>query len=400
MRILQLCHKPPFPPIDGGTKAMHYLTKGLLGLGHEVKVICLSTPKHPLDMSKVPNDLRKRTGIEGVFVDTSMNIVDMFTDLITMDNYNISRFFSPDLDIRLIQILSKEKFDIIHLESLFMTPYLQNIRRYSNAPVILRSHNQEYLIQERLARNEKNILFRPYRKFLARQLKDHEMGVLHRVDAVAAISDEDAAKFKEYHAELKVKTIPFGVDLADYPVEPYRDGETTEFFHLGSMDWAPNEEGVRWLVENIWPKVVANEPNARLNLAGNRMPEDLMDLELPGLKVKGRVSSARAFMNASDVMVVPLFSAGGMRVKIIEGMALGKAIISTPVGAEGIDHEHGKNIMIAKNHSEFIEHMITLARDPELRNRIGLEGRKLISRCYDNRRIVSDLVDFYKEVGE
>ncbi|HNK42485.1 MAG TPA: hypothetical protein PL002_14960, partial [Flavobacteriales bacterium] len=151
MRVLQLCHKPPFPSVDGGTKAMHGITMGLLNTGHSVKVLTICTPKHPLDTAAIPKDYREATGIEGIFTDTSINIVDAFTDLVTADNYNISRFFSPDMDIRLIRLLSEETFDVVLLESLFTTPYLPTIRRYSKARIVLRSHNLEHVIQERLA---------------------------------------------------------------------------------------------------------------------------------------------------------------------------------------------------------------------------------------------------------
>ncbi len=142
---------------------MHNITRGLLAAGHSVKVLCLSTPKHPLVLDEIPADFREGTSIEGVFVDTSLNVVDAFTDLITAENYNVSRFFSPDLDIRLIRLLSQETFDIVQLESLFMTPYIPNIRRYSRAPIVLRSHNLEHVLQERIATGERHFLKKPYR---------------------------------------------------------------------------------------------------------------------------------------------------------------------------------------------------------------------------------------------
>ena len=183
MRILQLCNKPPYPPIDGGCKAMHGLTMGLIDNGHQVKVLCIATPKHPFDRSAMPADYLERTGIEGIFTDTGLNIVDAFTDLVTADNYNISRFFSPDMDIRLIRLLSAEAFDVVLLESLFMTPYIATIRRYTKAPIVLRSHNLEHVIQERIAHGERHPLKKPYRRFLARQLKAYEIAVLDRVTA-------------------------------------------------------------------------------------------------------------------------------------------------------------------------------------------------------------------------
>ncbi|MCB0782701.1 MAG: glycosyltransferase, partial [Flavobacteriales bacterium] len=210
MRVLQLCHKPPCPPVDGGSKAMHNLTTGLLKAGHEVVVRCISTPKHPMRTGEIPEAYRRSTDVRAVFVDTSLNIVDAFTDLITADNYNLSRFFSPDMDIELIRTLSGSRFDIILLESLFMTPYIATVRRYTQAPIVLRSHNLEHVVQERIAQGERNPLKRPYRRFLAKQLRDHELAVLERIDGVAAISSSDLAHFRAQHAELPMCTIPFG----------------------------------------------------------------------------------------------------------------------------------------------------------------------------------------------
>lgn len=395
MRILQLCNKPPYPPIDGGSKAMHNLTRGLLAAGHSVKVLCISTPKNMLDPKQIPADYQKKTRIEGVFVDTSVNVVDAFTDLLTADNYNISRFFSPDVDIRLIRLLSEEEFDVVQLESLFMTPYIPTIRRYSKASIVLRSHNLEHVIQSRIATGEKNFLKRPYRKFLAKQLEEYEMAVLDRVDAVAAISPSDAQHFAEHGTRTPIATIPFAVEPSEYVMDERTKAGHVTFFHLGSMDWLPNEEGIRWLLEAVWPKVLAKRPKARLDLAGNKMPSDLLKREVEGVNIRGRVKNALTFMRDRQVMVVPLFSAGGMRVKIIEGMALGKPVISTPIGAEGIDYTEGLNILIARNADEFAEHIISLDEAPDYMRMLGSEARKLIETRYADERIVKDLVDLY-----
>lgn len=379
---------------------MHNLTKGLLQLGHAVKVLCISTPKQPLLLDQVPADHAEQTRMEGVFVDTTVNIVDAFTDLITADNYNISRFFSPDMDIRLIRLLTEEQFDVVQLESLFMTPYIPTIRRYTNARIVLRSHNLEHVIQDRIATGERNIIKRPYRRFLANQLKAYEMEVLERVDGVAAISPSDAEHFLEHCSSTPVDTIPFGVDPQDYTFDTQRKPKKPEFFHLGSMDWLPNEEGVRWLLNSVWPKVIKKRPDARLHLAGNKMPQDLLDASFEGVKIKGRVKDAQAYMAAGDIMVVPLFSAGGMRVKIIEGMAMGKAIIATPIGAEGIAHTDGKNILLARTIPEFTDAILRLLDDPQLAATMGQEARKLVISKYANDRIVRDLVAFYERLGK
>jgi glycosyltransferase involved in cell wall biosynthesis len=375
---------------------MHGITMGLLNAGHEVKVLCICTPKHPLDTAAMPKEYREATNIEGIFTDTSLNIVDAFTDLITSDNYNISRFFSPDMDIRLIRLLSAEQFDVVLLESLFATPYLPTIRRYSQASIVLRSHNLEHIIQERMANSETNVFKKPYRRFLAKQLKTYEVAVLDRVDGVAAITPADAEHFAGHGSKTRITTIPFGVDPDDYPAtEP---SGAPVFFHLGSMDWLPNEEGIRWLLANVWPKVIKAHPKAKLHLAGNKMPKDLLALEMPGLHVNGRVPDADMYMSKRHVMVVPLFSAGGMRVKIIEGMAMGKCVISTPVGAEGIACTDGEDILLARTATEMAERIGSIIEGPERARTIGTAARELVRKLYSNDRIVRDLIAFFRDL--
>jgi len=397
MRILQLCNKPPHPPIDGGAKAMLTLAKGLLRAGHEVKVLAISTPKHPLTPASIPQDLMADTRMEGIFVDTSINLVDAFTDLVTADNYNISRFFSPDMDIRLIRLLTGEQFDVVLLESLFMTPYIPTVRRYSRARIVLRSHNLEHVIQQRIAHGERNPLKRPYRQFLAKQLQRYEMEVLRKVDGVAAISPADAAHFVSHGTGTPVRTIPFGVDPDAYPMGS-GTLENVGFFHLGSMDWLPNEEGIRWLLREVWPSVIAQRPQARLHLAGNKMPADLLSANIAGVEVQGRVPDAVAYMHAHPIMVVPLFSAGGMRVKIIEGMAMGRAVISTTIGAEGIACTNGRDILLADDASGFIAQMTGLVDAPERARAIGGAAHKLVVDHYSEAAIARDLSRFFQDL--
>lgn len=372
---------------------MHNITQGLLDAGHQVKVMCISTQRFPLRVRDLPKEYRDSTRIEGVFVDTTLNIVDAFTDLITADNYNISRFFSPDMDIRLNQLFASEEFDVIHLESVYMTPYLPTIRRYTRAPIILRPHTLEHVIQERFAEVERNIIRRSYRRFTAKQLKDYEGSVLKQVDGVTAITAADAHHMKELSPSTPVVTIPFGL----YPDQYQYSQPTGEpiFFHLGSMDWLPNEEGVRWLLRQVWPKVIEAYPDAKLHLAGNRMSRTMVRAHFPGTTVMGQVKDAKEYMAKRHVMLVPLFSAGGMRVKIIEGMALGKCVISTPIGAEGVECTDNENILIGKNAAGFVEQVIRVINEPGLAERIGRNGRQLVVDHYDNARIIDQLVAFY-----
>jgi glycosyltransferase involved in cell wall biosynthesis len=397
MKILQLCNKPPLPAVDGGCIAMNNITQGLLNSGHEVRILTIETVKHPMLREQMPAEYLEKTAIDSVFIDTSLNLIDAFSALVTSDSYNVSRFFSPDFDRKLIAILSREKFDIIHLESLFMTPYLSTIRRYSKAPVVLRSHNLEYIIWERMAEVSKNRAKKAYLNLLSRQLKKYETSVINKVDGIAAISNEDAKKYLSLKCFKPIVNIPFGINVENYVAKPLPEGEVS-LFHIGAMDWTPNIEGIQWFLENVWPLVLEKTPEIKLYLAGRKMTEDLQLTAPKNVVVVGEVESAREFIGEHSVMVVPLLTAGGMRVKIIESMAIGRPVISTRIGAEGIDCRKEVHYLAANSPEEFAEAIHKVYTHKELTAQMGKEARKLVEDKYDNKLLTRDLLNFYQSL--
>lgn len=395
MKILQLCNKPPLPAIDGGCIAMNNITQGLLNDGHKVKILTIFTPKHDFNPQLYSQQYLDQTQIEGVFVDTNVNIVDAFASFMTSDSYNITRFFSPDFDIKLTRILKAEKFDVVHLESLFMTPYLHTIRRFSTAPVVLRAHNVEYVIWEKLAAGNFHFAKKTYLKYLSTKLKRYEISMLSAVNGIAAISDEDVNRIKDLGIKKPITTIPFGIDLAKY--DPAEKEPEMALFHIGSMEWSPNVEGIQWFLENVWPLVNERYPTLKLYLAGKGLADTAL-YHKPNVVCVGEVESAVDFMNSKSIMIVPLLSAGGIRVKIIEGLALQKAIISTPIGADGIHAENGEQLLIAQSPKEWIEAIDHLVSNPDSIKLFGQKGRAHVESTFDNRSITQNLVQFYKEL--
>ncbi len=156
MKVRQICPKPPFPTVDGGTIAMNVITQGLIDAGIDVKVLSISTHKHPFDSYKLPEKYKDKTNAEAIFIDTSIKINQVLFHLFSKDSYNIMRFFSKEFESKLIILLKNNVFQIIQLEGLFVTPYVNTIRKYSNAKIILRAHNIEYIIWERLAKTTSN----------------------------------------------------------------------------------------------------------------------------------------------------------------------------------------------------------------------------------------------------
>lgn len=397
MKVLQLSHKPPFPPKDGGCLAIDNITQGLINAGVDIKILTIETVKHPFEKDRISKEYIEKTGIESVFVDTKLNIVDAFSSLVTQDSYNISRFFTPDFDFVLQNELAKKEYDIVHLESLFMTPYISTIRMHSDARIVMRSHNLEYIIWERLSKQTGSVAKKTYLKLLARQLKKYELDVLNQVDGIAAISQRDAEDFIKLGCKRPIEIVPFGLNLLKYkPSENPKTG--LDLFHLGSMDWSPNIEGLDWFLDDIWPAIHSKSPEADFYLAGRDMPERYFETTAPNVVVVGEVADAMKFIKSKSIMVVPLLSGGGIRVKIIEGMALGKAIISTSVGAEGIHYTHKKDIWIANTSDEFAEAIHYFKNNPDKIIEFGNNARKLVEREYANEIIIKNLLTFYEHI--
>lgn len=397
MKILQLCLKPPLPARDGGCIAMNNITQGLIAAGHRVKVLTIFTHKHDLNTELMSETYLEQTGIEGVFIDTKLNAIDAYASFMTSDSYNISRFFSTDFDIRLSKLLRQEDFDIIHLESLFMTPYVGTIRRLCTTPIVLRSHNIEYVIWEKIAAGTGNPIRRMYLKYLTKKLKNYELSMLNEVSGIAAISDEDRRRMLALGMKKPIRTVPFGIDLSHYPFD---DKATSELalFHLGAMDWGPNLEGILWFLRSIWPAIHAKHPNLKMYLAGRNMSDEIERMQLPNVIVVGEVEHAIAFMQSKAIMVVPLLSAGGIRVKIIEGLALGRAVISTTLGAEGLDCQDGEHILLADRPEEWVEAVNRLMNNPEEVRRLAINGRKHAMAHFELTEMTARLIAFYKEL--
>lgn len=395
MKILQICNKPPLPKIDGGCIAIHNISEGLLKTGEELHILTASTEKHPLLPEVYSEYFKNKTLLDGAFIDTRINIIDAFSALVTSDSYNVSRFFSPDLDKKIAERLLKFNYDIVQLESLFMTPYIHTIRRNSRAKIVLRSHNLEHLIWERLAEASNNQAKKLYLKHLSARLKTYELKTINEVDGIAAISFEDTRRYQDLECKVPLTTIPFGIELKNYTPAP-ASKSYTRLFHIGAMNWAPNSEAITWFLDEIWPEMTTLP--VELHLAGRSMPESYMRLEDERIKIHGEVAQATDFMNAYDVMVVPLLSGSGMRVKIIEGMALGKVVITTSIGAEGIEYTNGKNILIADTPEEFRDHVKRLVENPDSGSEIARNARLLVEEKYNNEVIIQNLVRFYESL--
>ena len=375
---------------------MNSIITGLLKAGHEVKILSVNSSKYNVSIDDIPEDYRQRTGIELIDVDLRIRPFKAFKNLFSKKSYHVERFISKEFTNRLIEVLKADIYDVVQLETLFMVPYVETIRKYAKANIVLRAHNVEHLIWERIAKGTRFFLKRAYIKHLAKTLKNYELNAISQVDGIAAITRKDAAFFRKYCATPTID-IPFGV----YPEEftpNYEISDKPSFYHIGSMNWIPNEEGIRWFIDDCLEAVVEKTPDFVFHLAGRHMPEWLRELKNPHVDVVGEVPNAAEFVANHDVAIVPLLSGSGIRIKIIESMAMGKTVITTQIGAEGILYTEDTNVIIAENKAKMAEAIRRVNENPSLAVEIGKAARKLVEEVYDNNKLIERLLMFYQQI--
>lgn len=395
MKVLIICNKAPYPKKDGGCVAMAYLIEGLAKKGIELHVFVLETFKHSFMRSAIPTELRENHTWESCFIDTKVHPVDAFISIMNRESYNLNRFFSADVDKRIIELLSKKSFDVIHLESLYSCAYISTITRSCESKLVLRSHNLEFEIWERLAEKSNNPVKKLYLKYLAYQLRKEEISISKSVHGVASISSSDLGFYKENG--IQAELIPFGLDLEN---EHANSTHKQQFFHLGAMDWTPNIEAMNSFISNAWIPFVEKHPDAQLHLAGRKCFEYTPPDNHPSIINHGEVKKARDFMAENGIMVVPLFAGSGIRIKIIEGMSLGVPIITTPVGIQSIEHLEGESVLIAEDWEGWLKAMETLWLDRDMAKAIGTEGREKIWKNHSIEKSSEALINFYENILE
>ena len=266
------------------------------------------------------------------------------------------------------------------LESIFSAVYYRDIRKNFDGPILLRSHNVEYQIWELRAKWEENKVVKRMLESLASRLKRFEHYIWRSVDGILSISEADSTAIKEL-CDTPVYTVPMGIKVPEEP--SIRHTEEPLFYHIGSMNWQPNVHGLKWLFEEAWPRALEAHPQAEFHLAGVDTPKWFEHRQDINVISHGFVDSATAFMNKYDVMVVPLFEGSGIRIKILEAMALGKTVISTRLGAQGIPVVDRENILLAENAKEFTSAMEYIMNKPEELHRVGKNARNTIRNHFE-----------------
>lgn len=397
MRILQLTNKVPYPATDGGTIATLMLSKGFFLLGNQVTILAMNTEKHHTHPDEIPEHLAAQIQFNLVDVPAKISYRGMLTNLLFSDlPYNATRFMSEEFSLELIRILKEQEFDIIQLEGLYLCPYIALIRRHSKALIAYRAHNIEHEIWDRSSQLMHG-LQKLYLRMLTKRLRKFEQSYLNTYDVLVSITERDGQMLDNFGNKKPRITSQTGIDLSTL-VPTAKDLEFPSLFHIGSLEWGPNQEGLLWFMQHCWPLIHQKYPELKFYIAGRNAPGWLESkLKSEGVVFLGEIKDAYKFMKSKAIMMVPLRSGSGMRVKIVEGLALGKAIVSTSIGVEGIAATDRENILIANEPQEFLQAVSDLIDDKELYAKICRNAVPFIRERFDNLAIVSDLVNFYKQ---
>lgn len=399
MKILVLAPRPLWPEHDGGTVATARCVRGLASAGAELSLLSIKTEKHNEALasagSQPPPYL---SAYRTVPVDTRIRpAVLAYNFLFSSEPYDLSRFRSAAYTERLREVLNNSHFDIIQCEGLSMALYLEEIKRNTDSPVILRAHNLEHKIRKMMAADERSPIRKAYLINLSRRLLSAEKMAAADFDAVVPISEPDLKWFRETAEGKPVFLSETGAEEAVRLPEPPASSPRVGF--LGSMNWHPNVEGIKWFMNNVWPCVLDKIPSATLHIAGRGLQQNNNGLPHGNnIVIEGETDSARDFIASNHVIIAPLFAGSGLRIKIIEAMSAGRPVIATPVAVEGLRADDGRELAVADDPESFCSSLCSLLLDPGRREAMGEAAVALVKQRYDNAANTARLLEFYKSM--
>jgi len=319
-------------------------------------------------------------------------------NLLSLRPYSAAKYCRPEVVRNLRGWLQKEKYDLILCDFLLTA---EVIPWDLPGPKVIFTHNVEAQIWERHYLVSTNPVWRVVSWREYKTMSRMERRYLLRADLVLTVSENDSTFFSSFVPSAKLCVVPTGVDI-DYfqPVDGPEQPNSMVF--TGSMDWMPNEDAIFYFVEDILPRIQVAIPDVLLSVVGRNPSVRLRALarQNQALRVTGTVEDIRPFVHPASVYLVPLRIGGGTRIKIYEAMAMGKAVVSTRIGAEGLPVQHGKHILLSDEPAEFAESVVWLLRNPAQRRVLGEAARELVERNYSWRTVALGLGETLAHVAE
>ena len=381
-KILLLSHKPPWPPVDGGTFATWQLARGLAAAGHRVDILSLATSKHP-PAGDPPDGLGVKQ--EVVSIDTSLRVPQALRSLGSEIPYPVARFESAELRER----LRGRSADLAQIDGFPMALYLETLQSATRVQTI-RVHNDEGSLWSQRAATTRG-LRQLVLKREADRLAAFQSRSWSRVDGLIAISEQIRRRCSETSA---TPSFTFPVTL-DVPAEPPPLPDSPSFLHLAALDWWPNRIGLEWFLASVWPAIKQRTPDATLTLAGRGTLDVPLGPDQPDVSAVGEVDDPWDEIDRHLCLVAPNQQGSGVRVKLVEAMARGRVALTTSAGHAGLEAVPGRDLLVADEPSAMARLVSDTVADRRSAARLGRSAWAHARRHHDTATLMPRLTAFY-----
>ena len=398
MRILVVTASLPYPLASGGAIRVFGILKGLHSAGHHITLLSFSDT----DAQNTPLTHICET-IE-TFPTPARSKIDRIKTLLTTNQADIeTRFYSPAFENRLLAILEGEEFDLIQFEAIESACYMPIVReKFPNIKICFDTFNAEADLQRVIFEIDKQEIQRfpqaIYSWIQSKRINQYEGDLCRIADLVIAVSQEDKNILSQYrHDDGKTCIVPSGIFVDDYttPASTVDLGDNAVVF-TGKMDYRPNVDAMLWFADHILPKV----PQANLIIVGQKPHARIQHLpQRDNISLTGWVDTIPPYLHAADVYIAPLRMGSGTRLKILEAMASGCAIVATTVAAAGLSEQAKSGMIIADDEDKFADAIQELLDHPEKRLELGKIAREMVKNQYDWSVLIPQLLEAYQEVG-
>ncbi len=396
MKILQISPQVPVPPTDGGKLSIWGNTVNLSKRGHKIDFVCYLKHSNYEESYKMLSNYCTPYLLK---VKTDNSLWGAIINLFSRVPYNASKYNRKELLKFIRNYFSKNEVDIVQVEHLHMGWIVDEIRKLSNAKIVLRQQNLETLIMKRFYERQKNLFLKYFAKIQYKKFLKFEPYICSKFDKVIMISTADEAKLKKLNPSINSTTIPSGVNANLLNV---KRGKEIPFslIHIGSMDWYPNFYGLQWFLEKVYPRVVEKFPESKLFIygGGDTSKLKITDEIKQNINIVGFIDDLWEEISDKSLAIVPLKIGGGIRIKILEMLAAGQIILTTSIGSEGIELEDGKNALIANSAEEFNEKITEFFNNKFNLDEMRNEGKNLIRKNYTWDKIALRFENEYKKL--
>ena len=389
-KILIIANKKVSPSLDGGAIAIKNLADKFLKLNYKIDIISISKKNNtPKDVKPKQSTISNNLNQIVFYQNMSIDIIGFIKSIIYKSSYQANRFYNHNIKEYIQNLININNYQIILFESIFTTVYLKHLNLPKSVKTIFRAHNLEHEIWEDLSK--KYFLTKSIYLFLALQIKQVEQTIPNYVDYIFTISNEDFIFFQKLFPD-KTHNIPVTFEIENNKVKKL----DSSVVHLGAMDWKPNVEGIDWFFQFVFPKILKSKKNINIYVAGKKMPEKYLKKQLKNTVIQSEVKNAKTYIANKEILFVPLFSGSGIRIKILESMALGIPVITTSKGAQGIPCTHGENILIANNPDSFFNSIDILINNKSYAKKIGTNGQQIIAEHFSEKMVVNKINSLIK----